>query len=541
MPKWRRLLGRCEVSSRENEEISFLVNPDLKPVPEDHRTWGVFSFFGYWGVPNATIWTWSTGGALAAVGLKVPHIMGAITIANVLIIVYTCLNSFPGTKYHIGYPLSQRMLFGIRGSFLGIIIRIVLSIVFYGVQLWLGGILVSLIISGLSKQFLDMPAVFPESAQMKLRDFIGFVIFLIVQACFLCMKPELFNLLLISSCGISLVCFVVIMALCITRNEGSVGIINQDVDLVSDSLGWAWLYAMSIWYGAISPEVLNHNDFSRFATSPKKMCFGVASAILLTGTFVPLAGLICAASTLQTYDKMFWLPTTICLRWLHIEYSAANRAMAIIFGLAFALSQLSFNIVANGIAGGMEMAGLLPRYINIRRGAYITALVSWAVQPWKFFWSSSTFLDVMSSFGVITTPLIALQIADFLVVRRSNIWLEDLYTADRKAAFYFTKGVNIRAVVVYIVSVVPSLPGLISVESNADKKTLQGLVNLYYGNIIFAFIIPFALYLIVCWIWPPQKLLAVEKEENEDDTSDLEVVNIHTEQCSLKGASSPFN
>ncbi|PIS52490.1 hypothetical protein CJI97_002134 [Candidozyma auris] len=249
MPKWRRLLGRCEVSSRENEEISFLVNPDLKPVPEDHRTWGVFSFFGYWGVPNATIWTWSTGGALAAVGLKVPHIMGAITIANVLIIVYTCLNSFPGTKYHIGYPLSQRMLFGIRGSFLGIIIRIVLSIVFYGVQSWLGGISVSLIISGLSKQFLDMPAVFPESAQMKLRDFIGFVIFSIVQACFLCMKPESFNLLLISSCGISLVCFVVIMALCITRNEGSVGIINQDVDLVSDSLGWAWLYAMSIWYG----------------------------------------------------------------------------------------------------------------------------------------------------------------------------------------------------------------------------------------------------------------------------------------------------
>lgn len=530
MPPWKRISKWCEVPCEGDDEISFLVNPDLEPVPVEKRSWGFFSYFGYWGVPNATIWTWSTGGALVAVGLKVPAIMGAITIANVLIIAYTCLNSLPGTKYHIGFPLSQRMLFGIRGSFIGIIIRIVLSIVFYGAQSWLGGVLVSLIISGFSKSFLDMPPTFPESAQMKLRDFIGFVVFLVVQACFLYMKPELFNALLISSCGFTLICFIAILALCISDNGGSVGLINLDLGLTGDGYGWAWLYAMLIWYGAISPEVLNHNDFSRFAASPKKMCFGITSAILITGTFVPLAGLLCASSTLLKYNKMFWLPTTIVLRWLHIEYSPANRAMAVIFGLAFSISQLSFNIVANGIAGGMEMAGLLPKYINIRRGAYLTALLSWAVQPWKFFWSSSTFLDVMSSFGVVATPLIALQIADFIVVRRMELPIDDLYTAREDGTFFYTKGFNIRAIVVWIVSVVPSLPGLISVESKAVHGTLQGLENFYFGNVIFAFVIPFVLYILVCWIWPPEGSNMLKGAQDKG----VEVESVRVDSASLK-------
>lgn len=530
MARWHTFQRWIEVPSQANEEISFLVNPDLKPVPKEKQTWGFFSFFGYWGVPNATIWTWSTGGALVAVGLSLPCIMGAVTISNLLIIVYTCYNSIPGTKYHVGFPLSQRMLFGISGSFVGIVIRIVLSIVFFGAQSWLGGCLVSLIISGLSKSFLDMPMTFPESAQMKLRDFIGFIIFLLIQACLLYMRPELFNTLLISSCGFTMICFVAILVLCISDNGGSAGLINQNVDLSGDAKGWAWLYAMSIWYGAISPEVLNHNDFSRFANNPKKMCFGIASAVLITGTFVPLAGLLCATSTMQVYDKLFWLPTTICLRWLHVDYSSANRAMAVVFGLSFVLSQLSFNVVANGFAGGMEMAGLLPKYINIRRGAYITALLSWAVQPWKFFWNSSTFLDVMSSFGVVATPLIALQIADFSVVRRSTIPVNDLYTAHEDGTFYYTRGFNIRALVVWIVSVVPSLPGLISVESKSETGVPHGLENFYYGNILFAFIIPFVFYVAVCWIWPPKLDSGIEEA---DCTSDIEVVNLRT------GASSP--
>lgn len=44
-------------------------------------------------------------------------------------------------------------------------------------------------------------------------------------------------------------------------------------------------------------------------------------------------------------------------------------------GVGLAFSQLSINVVLNSISTGMDISGLWPRFINIRRGAYILAIV----------------------------------------------------------------------------------------------------------------------------------------------------------------------
>lgn len=451
-----------------------------------------------------TIWTWSTGSALVALGLTIQQIMGAITLGNIIICIYTCFNSVPGTKYHIGYPITQRMIFGIYGSSIGIVVRILLSIVFYGSQSWLGGVLLVVLLSGFSKRFMNMLNTFPESVQMSTRDFLGFLVFLLIQIFFLVMKPEKINTWVLGSCGITMVTFMAMLAMCISANEG-VGPIFYERNVMSTSqTGWMWLYAMSIWYGAVSPECTNQNDYSRFASSPKKMYWGIVTSVLTTGTFVPLAGLLCASATQGKYGKTLWLPTDIIILWLEEEYSSRYRAVAVVFGFAFASSQLTFNVVANGFAGGMDMAGILPRYINIRRGAIMTALLSWVVQPWKFYTSTSTFLEVMSSFGIITTPIIAILIADFLIVRKTDLPLLDLYTVSSSGAFYFTKGFHLPAIFCWGITVTLGIPGLVaSVSPGANVP--QALRNLFYGNIVFAFIIPFTTYLLICAAFPPLK------------------------------------
>jgi nucleobase:cation symporter-1, NCS1 family len=67
------------------------------------------------------------------------------------------------------------------GAYIGILIRIILSIVWYGSQAWLGGLCVSAILSSWSHSFLTMANTFPESAHMVTRDFIGFLIFHIIS------------------------------------------------------------------------------------------------------------------------------------------------------------------------------------------------------------------------------------------------------------------------------------------------------------------------------------------------------------------------
>ncbi|CAH2351732.1 thiamine transporter Thi72p [[Candida] railenensis] len=484
-----------------DKEPTILQNADLEPIPPVRRIWSFWSFFGYWGVPNITIWTWSTGSAMLALGLNIGHTMGALTLGNILICIYTCSNSGPGSKYHIGYTVCQRMIFGIYGSGIGIVIRVILSIVFYGSQSWLGGQAMVVMFSTFSDNFLNLKNTFPESLAMTTRDFIGFFCFQFIQMFFYFMKPEKMNSYVNFSCLITFIAFVGVLIACLAKNHGPGLIYYEKVVLSPSETGWMWLYAMTIWYGALSPDCTNQCDFSRFASSKKKMYFGIVSSIMITGTFVPLAGLICASATQQLYGTSLWLPTDIAMQWMTDNYSSGCRAACFFLGFAFASSQLTFNVLANGFAGGMDLAGVCPKYINIRRGAIITALLSWVTQPWNFYNTSSVFMSVMSSFGVFVTPIIAIVVADFHIIRRGKLPLQDLYSTHSDGTFYFTKGFNLRAIGVWIVSMAPGIPGLVaSVE--ATFKIPSGLMNFFYGNVVFAFVCPLILYSIVCYIFP---------------------------------------
>lgn len=500
-----------EVPHQGHDSPTMLKNPDLEPMPKDRRIWGFWAFFGYWAIPNVTIWTWSTGSAMLGLGLNIQHTIGALTLGNIIIILYTCLNSGPGTKYHIGYTVCQRMIFGIYGSGIGIIVRVVLSIVFYGSQSWLGGLGFVLMFSSFGKGYMNMKNTFPSSLAMTTRDFIGFLCFHIAQLLFFFMRPEKMDKYVNFSCFITGISFIAIFAACLVKNHGPGSIFYEGVSLSSSETGWMWLYSMTIWYGALSPDCTNQSDFSRFAVSSKRMHLGIVVSILITGTLVPLFGLICASATADLYGEPLWLPTDIVLRWLSERYSPGLRAASFFLGFSFASSQLTFNVLANGFSGGMDLAGIFPKFINIKRGALITALFSWVVQPWNFYNTSSVFISVMSSFGVIVTPIIAIIVAEFHLVRKRIFPLHDLYITSPEGVFYYTKGFNIKAIIVWLAAVIPGIPGLVS--SVDQTKVPRGLNNFFYANIIFAFVCPLILYTLICKIFPPKGLGSHDRED----------------------------
>jgi nucleobase:cation symporter-1, NCS1 family len=66
------------------------------------------------------------------------------------------------------------------------------------------------------------------------------------------------------------------------------------------------------------------------------------------------------------------------------------------------LEQIS--VVLNSVSTGMDMAGLAPKYINIKRGSYIMAVIGIATQPWQLLSTADRFLKVLSGFGVFMAP-----------------------------------------------------------------------------------------------------------------------------------------
>jgi NCS1 family nucleobase:cation symporter-1 len=45
----------------------------------------------------------------------------------------------------------------------------------------------------------------------------------------------------------------------------------------------------------------------------------------------------------------------------------------------------------------MDLAGLFPKYFNIRRGAYFALILSIAMCPWELLASAGTFISVMGA------------------------------------------------------------------------------------------------------------------------------------------------
>jgi NCS1 family nucleobase:cation symporter-1 len=93
------------------------------------------------------------------------------------------------------------------------------------------------------------------------------------------------------------------------------------------------------------------------------------------------------------------------------------------------------------------MAATFPQYINIRRGAYLTALLSIACNPWKLVNTATTFLAVLSSYSVFLGPMTGLMISSYFVINKRKIKVDDLFVGDSSSIYWYTCGLDWRAAV----------------------------------------------------------------------------------------------
>lgn len=515
-----------EVPHFGRHSLSVLKNPDLEPMPISRRLWGFWSYFGYWAVPNVSVFTYSIGSSLLSLGLNIQNTIGAITIGNILIILYTCFSAKPGSIFKIGYTVCQRMLFGIYGSALGIIIRIMLSIVYFASQSWLGGLGVVVMLSSWSKGYMDMKNTFSLSVPMTTRDFIAFLLFNIIEYFFFFIRPEKMGPLVNGSCFITLIAMFGVFGhelhKCYALTGGPGSMWYESNSVKSSEVGWTWLQAITIFYGAVSPNCTNMSDYSRFSKSPKQMYWGIILSIMLSGMLVPIMGMVTASNTQENYGEAMWLPTDVCLRWMKDNYSSGTRAASFFCGLAFASSQLTFNVLANGFAGGMDLSAVCPRYINIFRGAIITALVSWVCQPWTFYNTASAFNNTMASFGVVMSPIMGLLVSDFCFVRKKRVRVSNLFTLDKNGDFYFFHGVNWRSISCFFLAVIPGMPGL-AATVNTNIRIPIGLMHYFQNSTVFSFFCPLILYYILCRIFPLKNAGTMDPEDYFDVMTEKEL------------------
>src|SRR5436305_8015450 len=108
--------GRVELSDRTRIEASPLYNEDLAPVAIARRNWTTYNYAALWISMAHCIPTYMLASGLIAEGMTWSQALVTILLGNTIVLVPILLNSHPGTKYGIPFPVFARAAYGTLGS-----------------------------------------------------------------------------------------------------------------------------------------------------------------------------------------------------------------------------------------------------------------------------------------------------------------------------------------------------------------------------------------------------------------------------------------
>ncbi|EJU00535.1 NCS1 nucleoside transporter [Dacryopinax primogenitus] len=525
MSTLKSIIKKLEVPTH-NDEVNpdgtahWLLNRDIIPLPPNRRTWGPWSFVGLWMLTAVNISGWTSASSLLALGLNVWQAMVVVIIGELLVAACVVGNGFVGAMYHIPFPVYNRFVWGIFGSILPLLMRIMLSFVWYACQLWFGGQSVKVVIGAIWPSFYTLPNTLPPSANMELNDFIAFIIFTVISLPLIYIPPEYYRKpFLGASISITITAFtILIWALAKEHGGGPMLTAASQVSGVvaptGSKLGWAFVYGINTVIGGICAGILNQSDYTRFAVKPTDQIWSQAIIVPVASSLTAFIGIIvtsCAAGFYPDVKELLWAPYALLTQ---IQFHGGPGARAAVFfgGCAFVLAQFGINVAGNAISGGIDLSGLFPRFLNIRRGAYLTSIVGVAICPWQLLNVPSTFLTVLSSFSVFLGPLTGCMIADFIIVRNWKLKLTDLYKANDESIYFFYRGVNPRVVIAWVMGVWPLMPGFIAAV-NPSVTVSEGWTHMYQLAYPAGFVISATLHVTLSKIWPPRGLGEVDAED----------------------------
>ncbi len=156
---------------------AFLKNEDLKPVECERRLWGPWNFVAMWVTDSININTWMVSSSMIIGGLAWWEAWICVLIGYTIAAIFICLTGRVGATYHISFPIVSRSSFGLFGSLWPVLNRGFMACIWYGLQAWLGGQCVVLILRSISVSYETLPNTLPTSSGTNTRDFIGFIIF----------------------------------------------------------------------------------------------------------------------------------------------------------------------------------------------------------------------------------------------------------------------------------------------------------------------------------------------------------------------------
>ena len=90
------------------------------------------------------------------------------------------------------------------------------------------------------------------------------------------------------------------------------------------------------------------------------------------------------------------------------------------------------------------------RFVEPSRSCTVIAASSIRNLPWNLYNSPLVIVYFLSGLGALLGPLYGVIMVDYWLVRKGQVNVPQLYSEDPTGAYYYSRGVNLRAVAAFI-------------------------------------------------------------------------------------------
>src|SRR5437588_1193064 len=425
-------------------ESSPLYNHDLAPVPAGRRSWTTYNYAALWVSMSVNILTYILAANLVRGGMNWKQAVATIFLGNTIVLAPMLLNSHPGARYGVPFPVLARASFGVLGANVAAVLRALVACGWFGIQSWIGGEAINTLLG----------TVWPAWRNNPNGTAICFMIFWAINLAVILKGIEYIRFLQGISAPILLGVGLLLLGWAWKSAGGFGPMLSTPSQFRSTSDFLKFLIpALNGAVGFWSTVSLNIPDFTRFAKDEKGQAMGQAIALPLTMTFYSFIGVAVTSATVVIYGTAIWDPVQLLSRF--------HSPVAVIISLlAILLATLNVNIGANVVSPANDFSNLWPKRISFKLGGMITCFMGIALMPWKLLSNHKTFIfGWLGGYAAVLGPVAGIMICDYFVIRRKILLVDDLYL--RRSAYEYSRGFNWRAIAALVIGSGVALIGLV--------------------------------------------------------------------------------
>lgn len=142
---------------------------------------------------------------------------------------------------------------------------------------------------------------------MNTKQFIGWVLFNVIMAPLLYVRPEGIKYVVLWSNVISVITLLSMMIWLLSAANGAGPLVSAPASATGSSeLGWGIVSGVTTTIGSIAVGLTNQMDYSRFARKPGDQVLGQWISIIGFGAILPVCGCLASSATQRIYGEAIW-------------------------------------------------------------------------------------------------------------------------------------------------------------------------------------------------------------------------------------------